>query len=191
MYEHFVKLERDTHKVDVGNAYLTDRSRREMLVHLSKSLLQRNFIDPLNTGARLYFSLLYDGSSSAKTNDEKELYLIKTCDKGRPAFDVLSLQEPASVDTVGLKSSMDKAVQEAKLTIPRKHHEIGVGSDGTSANKRLFLLEKQDVGDHLVFIWCSSHKLELAVKTLLKMSIWIGKRSNNSKTSTICSRRLL
>ena len=168
MYEHFVKFERDTHKVDVGNAYLTDRSGREMLVHLSKSLLQRNVIDPLNTGARLYFSLLYDGSSSAKTNDEKELYLIKTCDKGRPAFDVLSLQEPASVDTVGLKSSMDKAVQEAKLTIPRKHHEIGVGSDGTSANKRLFLLEKQDVGDHLVFIWCSSHKLELAVKDAFK-----------------------
>ena len=63
---------------------------------------------------------------------------------------------------------MDKAVDEAKLTIPRKHHEVGVGSDGTSANKRLYLLEKEDVGDHLVFIWCSSHKLELAVKDAFK-----------------------
>ena len=168
MYEHFAKFERDTHKVDVGNAYLTDRSEREMLVHLSRALLQRNVIDPLNTGARLYFSLLYDGSSSAKTNDEKELYVIKTCNKGGPSFDVLSLQEPVSVDTVGLKAAMDKAVDEAKLTIPRKHHEVGVGSDGTSANKRLYLLEKEDVGDHLVFIWCSSHKLELAVKDAFK-----------------------
>ena len=63
MYEQFAKFEHDTHKVDVGNAYLTDRSGREMLVHLSRALLQRNVIDPLNTGARLYFSLLYGGKS--------------------------------------------------------------------------------------------------------------------------------
>jgi hypothetical protein len=63
MYEQFAMFERDTHKVDVGNAYLTDRSRWEMLVHLSRALLQRNVIDPLNTGARLYFSLLYGGKS--------------------------------------------------------------------------------------------------------------------------------
>ena len=81
MYENFAKFEHDTHKVDLGNAYLIDRSRREMLVHLSRALLQRNVIDPLNTGERLYFSLLFHGSSSAKTNDEKELYAIKTCDK--------------------------------------------------------------------------------------------------------------
>ena len=56
--------------------------------------------------------------------------------KGRPSFDVLSLQEPASVDTAGLKAAMDKDVDKAKLTIPRKHYEVGVGSDGTSANKR-------------------------------------------------------
>ena len=89
-----------------------------MLVHLLKSLLQRNVIDPLNTGARLYFSLLYDGSLSAKTNNEKELYLIKTYDKRRPAFDVHSLLEPTSMHTAGLKSSMDEAVDKAKLTIP-------------------------------------------------------------------------
>ena len=40
MYEHFAKFEHNTHKVDLGNAYLTDRSGQEMLVHLSRALLQ-------------------------------------------------------------------------------------------------------------------------------------------------------
>ena len=36
-------------------------------------------LDPLKNQCCLYFSLLYDGSSSSKVNDEKELYVIKTC----------------------------------------------------------------------------------------------------------------
>ena len=40
---------------------------------------------------------------------------------------------------------------------------VGVGSDGTSGNKSIYALEKSTVGNHLVFSWCLSHKLELVL----------------------------
>ena len=58
------------------------------------------------SGDRTYFSLLTDGSSSAKTMDEKELYVIKTCDKGKPRFDVLALEQPDDPGAKGLKESL-------------------------------------------------------------------------------------
>ena len=45
---------------------------------------------------------------------------------------------------------------------------VGVGSDGTSANRHLFALEKAAVGDHLAFSWCLSHKLEVALRDAFK-----------------------
>ena len=40
----------------------------------------------------------------------------------------------------------------------------GIGCDGASPNLALCVPEKEAVGDHLVFMWCLSHKLELALK---------------------------
>ena len=122
----------------------------------------------MNESRRHYFSLFYDGSSSAKTNDEKELYLIKTCKNGASTFDVLSLQQPNETDAPGLHIALQNAVQCAKFTFPRKDRMIGVESDGASANRRLYGLEKTTVGNHLVFTWYLSHKLKLALHDAFK-----------------------
>ena len=45
---------------------------------------------------------------------------------------------------------------------------VGVSSDGASANRRLFAIEKAAVGDNLAFSWCLSHKLELAIRDAFK-----------------------
>ena len=58
------------------------------------------------SGDRTYFSLLTDGSSSANTMDEKELYVIKTCDKGKSRLDVLALEQPDDADAKDLKESL-------------------------------------------------------------------------------------
>ena len=51
----------------------------------------------------IYFSLYYDDSSIAKTMDEKELCVIKTCQEGMPCFQVASLEEPENTGAAGLK----------------------------------------------------------------------------------------
>ena len=62
--------------------------------------------EPLNNNAINYYSILNDGSSSAKTTDEKEIFLITTAAKGTPKFEVMSLEEPKSCDAEGLKESL-------------------------------------------------------------------------------------
>ena len=82
MYKKFAEFEKNVHKVDMGIGFLNDKSGQELILFLCNFLLCENVVDSLNDGTRLYFSLLYDGSSSAKTSDLKELYIIKTCNNG-------------------------------------------------------------------------------------------------------------
>ena len=133
-------------------------------------MITENITEPLNSGDRAYFSLLTDGSSSAKTMGEKELYVIMTCDKGKPRFDVLALEQPEEASAKGLKESLNNAVKKAKLSIDTKTHKIGLGSDGTNTNKVLYKLEKKEIGDWLIEILCLSHKPELVIHYALKQS---------------------
>ena len=58
--------------------------------------------------------------------------------------------------------ALQNSIESAKFTFDRKN-QVGVGSDGASANKSLYRLEKTSVGDHLIFAWCISHKVQLAL----------------------------
>ena len=60
----------------MGIGSLNDKSGQELV--LSNFGLHENVVDLLNDDTRLYFSLLYGRSLSAKKSDEKELYIIKT-----------------------------------------------------------------------------------------------------------------
>ena len=85
-YRDLVTFQKDGCHVDVRTGYLLDVAAKEMIMHLSKSIVAEKILDPLNSCERLYFSLIFDGSSNGKTMDEKELYyLIKTCDLGKPS----------------------------------------------------------------------------------------------------------
>ena len=167
-YQQLVRFDKDVYKVDLGTGYLNNNAAQKILLYLSKSVVAEHITEPLNNGERLYFSILFDGSSSAKTMDEKEVYVIKTCDQGKPRFDVLALQQPEDADAKGLKSSLDCAIDKAKLTVDRKSREIGLGSDGTNTNKALYRLENEEIGDHLILVLCVSHKLELAIHDAFK-----------------------
>jgi hypothetical protein len=169
-YQQLVRFDKDVYKVDLGTGYLNNNAAQKILLYLSKSVVAEHITEPLNNGERLYFSILFDGSSSAKTMDEKEVYVIKTCDQGKPRFDVLALQQPEDADAKGLKSSLDCAIDKAKLTVDRKSREIGLGSDGTNTNKALYRLEMEEIGDHLILVLCVSHKLELAIHDAFKKS---------------------
>ena len=142
-YQELVCFEKEFYKVDVGTGYLNKTAAQEILLFLSKLMITENITKPLNSGDRTYFSLLIDGSSSAKTMDEKELYVFKTCDKDKPRFDVLALEQPDDAGAKDLKESLDNTVEKANLSIDGKTHEIGLGSDGTNTNKVCINLKKK------------------------------------------------
>ena len=147
-------------------------------------MVQENITEPLNNKERLYYSLLFDGSSNAKTNDEKELYVIKTCDGGRPRFDVFALEEPNDGDANGLKAVLDHVFDKGNFQFERSEREIGLGSDGTSTNKNVHRLEKADVGDHLILILCLSHKLELAIHDAFRKESCLNEDAEEQLIST-------
>ena len=89
MYEHIADFEKNIHGVNLGGGYLRRVACTEMIHFLAKDILYRNITNLLNSGEKHFYSLLSNGSSNAKTMDEKELVLIKTCDQGRPVFHVL------------------------------------------------------------------------------------------------------
>ena len=66
-----------------------------MVKYISKSMKVKNITEPLNNGETIYnyYSVRNDGSSSAKTMDEKELFLIKNAPSGIPKFSIMSLEE--------------------------------------------------------------------------------------------------
>ena len=90
-YKDTVKFQKEVHKVDVGTRYLSANTAQEMVMFLSKSTVIENITNPLNSGLRIWSSLLFDESLSAKTMDKKDLYIIKTCGNGKARFDVSAL----------------------------------------------------------------------------------------------------
>ena len=54
----------------------------EMVNYLAKSIRLNAVTEPINSGKIRYYSVMNDGSSSSKTMDEKELFLIKTARSG-------------------------------------------------------------------------------------------------------------
>ena len=140
-----VTFQKDAYQVDVGTGYLLDVAAEEMIMHLSKSIVPEilNITDPLNSGEKLYFSLLFDGLSNDKTMDEKELYLIKTCNLGKPSYNVFALEQPDDADAESLKSSLHNPFKKANFFIDQKSREIGFGSDRTNKTKLYIAMKKQ------------------------------------------------
>ena len=135
MYNKLAMFEKDTHKVNPGSSFLSDKSAREMALYLLNSILSEDVVKPLNEGRKLYFSSLYDGSSSSKINDGKELYIIKICRNRVPHFDILSLQQPDNTNAAGLHVALQNSIESAKFTFDRKNRAVGIGSDGASTSK--------------------------------------------------------
>ena len=96
------------------------------------------------------------------------MYIIKTCNNSRSQFDVLSLQEADHTCSQGLHKALEKASDSCNFIFNRSERQVGIGSDGDSPNLALCGLEKEAVGDRLVFTWCLSHKLKLALKDAFK-----------------------
>ena len=144
-YENFANFEKEFHQVDLGVGFLNATNCREIVIFLSNSTIKGNVVKPLNEKKKKteLFCLLCDGSSSATTNNEKELYLTKTCKNGKPRFDVLSLQQPYDTSASGLHLSLKDSVRRTNFSFERRERMVGLGPDGTNTNEYLYELEKK------------------------------------------------
>ena len=116
LYSGFANFEKEFHNVDLGNSYLSDTSCHEMLTYLSRSIIN-NIMKPLNDGTMRYYSIHNCGSSSAKTMDEKELFIIKTAHKGEVEL-VMSLEEPNKANANDLKDALENSIMKFILCTP-------------------------------------------------------------------------
>ena len=112
LYQDFVHFEKNVHHVALGSGFLTDTACREMLTYLSKSIVKSKITVPLNKGLMQYYSIHNDGSSSAKTMDEKELFIMKSAHDGIVKF--MSLEEPEEANAEGLKAASENSIKKAK-----------------------------------------------------------------------------
>ena len=124
LYSDFANFEKEFHNVDLRNSYLSDPSCHKMLTYLSGSITTNNITKPLNDGTIWYYSIHNDSSSSVKTMDKKELFIIKTAHKGEVKFNVISLEETNKASAVGLKAALENLIMKLGLNIKRKERQV-------------------------------------------------------------------
>ena len=122
LYQDFVKFEREVHQVNLGQGFLTDTACHEMMQYLSRSIVSKNITKPLNDGTIRYYSVHNDGSSSAKTMDEKEIFI--TAHDGKVKYNVMSMEEPDEANAEGLKAALENSIMKLGLIIDRKEREV-------------------------------------------------------------------
>ena len=99
------------------------------------------------------------GSSSAKTKDEKELFLMKLTPEGKVKFRTMSLEEPKNTDAVGLKKALHNSFLKLNLELEISN---AMDTDGPPVNIAMYKLVRQDMGDHLLLTLCPAHKHSLS-----------------------------
>ena len=134
-YKNFRKFEKYYHGIDLSNGFLTDNAGMERMKYISLNQRSKNITEPLNKNILNYYSMLFDGASSSKCVDEKELFVRKLCVEGKPIFHVMSLEEPEECNAEGIKESMNNAVSKMKFNFKQSEKEIGMCSDGTIINR--------------------------------------------------------
>ena len=170
-YSNFTVFEKKYHNVDLGNSYLTDKAGREIVKYTSISQWITNITEPLNNVVLHYDSVLFDGASSAKCVDEKELFVMKTCVDGQPTFKVMLLEEPEECNAEGIKVAMENSVSKMNFNFECRDKEMGMCSDGALVDSAVYNLLVEEFGDHYLGIFCPSHKFELAINDTFGSSL--------------------
>ena len=170
MYETFGAFEKNDPNVDLGSSYSTDKGG-------SKKITQ-----PLNENIVNYYSILFDGASSAKCVDEKELFIMKTCVQGKPTFNVMSLEEPDQCNADVINEAMKNSFNKLNLNFERKSKKIiGMCSDGAAVNRAVCNQLVDELGPQYLSMFCLSHKFELALNDAFQISK-LNENSENSYT---------
>ena len=167
-FKKLAKFEIDVHKVDLGSEYLTTKAAWIMFQVIAQNIKQDEITNSMNIAQCRYFSVMHDGYTSTKTMKTKEVFVIKTCNAGKPSFQVMSVEDLDTTSVQCLKKSLDRSIKKLNFLLNRTHHQIGHGSNKVAVKDELFSLEQKEVGDHLIKGWCANYKVELGVHDSFK-----------------------
>ena len=89
------------HGVDLDTGFLTDKGGAEIMKYMNISQRIKNITEKILLTKNIlnHYSVQFDGTSSSKCVDEKEVFLIKLCVEGKPVFHVISFEEPKECNT--------------------------------------------------------------------------------------------
>ena len=142
----------------------------EFIKHIDQALFDK---DVQNKLERVNFIAIFCDGNTGSAVIEKECIHIMFCDPDtfEPVLTFLSLKDLPSQDTDGIKSAIDAAFND--ISMPELGKKIVLlASDGESANsgvKSGLAAKFCETGiPWLVFVWCLSHRLELALKDNLE-----------------------
>ena len=169
-FEDMLKLEK-LHGVKFSetNAYEHNNACKTFIAFCSKSVFEKSVKAKLLRAN--FVSVLCDGSTDSSVIEKECVYVIfLDPDSFTPLCSFLSLQDPKSQDSSGIKEAIEKAFLDNGLeTILDRM--VFLSADGASVNAGgntgLIVLLRQRC-PWLVFVWCLSHRLELAMKHALK-----------------------
>ena len=164
------------HGINIGTNYTTETSARSFTHFIA--LAQQKKLGIALQQAK-FFSILLDGSTDSR-NIENELLLVVWFDKDGQAngervvtkTSYLRIARPSTGTAKGLFDVLQTALQRLGIsTINREEcgKIVGIGTDGASVNIAAGpkgLIEKEI--PWVIWMWCMTHRLELAVKDALK-----------------------
>ena len=172
------------HGVDIGQSYRNDVNCAEFIDYISKDIYIQQTLSEKMESAN-FFSILFDGATDNATKDQEGFYVLlfdpHPTEKGkRDKVEVklyfLGIKNPKASNggstAAGIKHGIDQCFQDVGLD----HYAeklIGFCADRANVNKGCktgVVAELNDLScsPSLVFIWCLSHWLELAIKQSLE-----------------------
>lgn len=152
-------------------------SGREFIHYIAEEIREK--VAGVIAGAH-FMSVLSDGSQARKTGSEKELVLVRTMKAGLPVYFVVSLLEMSSFggcDADSLKKAIDSVFQKVDThptAIPMDDYRtkmVSATADGANVNLGKYngVLTKMSVErPWLIVIHCMNHRIELAIKDMVK-----------------------
>ena len=169
LFKDQIKLEK-LHNVSYTGAYENREACKNFVIDISDYLFEENTKRKLQIVH--FISILCDGSTDKSVTEQEVIFVIFVDpEKNLPVMKFFEVAAPEnSQDAIGLKSAIISAFQRQGLEFVIERM-VFLSSDGASVNSgsksgliRLF----QENYPWISFIWCFSHRLELAIKDALK-----------------------
>ena len=176
-FPELIELEK-MHGVKFLSSYGHRNACKEFIHFISVTIFNENVKNKLLRAN--FVSVLCDGSTDSSIVEKELIYVIFVDpDTFVPTCSFFSLKEPISQDAAGIKQAIEDSFREKGLSdILTKM--VFLSSDGAATNSGmvsgLIALFKRYM-PWVAFVWCFSHRLELALKDALSSEFQLVEES--------------
>ena len=156
-----------------NNTYANETACRDFINFSSDAIFKTDLQDKLKRAN--FISILCDGPTDSAIIEKECIYVLHVDpDTFSPTLSLLSLKSPTSQDAEGILQAIKSALEEKGLD-ELWEKLVFLCTDGASMNSGLksgLIKQIKDEIPWVGFMWCLSHRLELALKDAL--SNWMN-----------------